>query len=53
MKRYIAAVLLMFSYCYANAIEVSETTVISAPIEQVWQRIEPFCGIANWHPSVD
>ena len=28
------------------------SSVIDAPIEQVWNRIRDFNGVPNWHPGV-
>ena len=28
------------------------SSVIDAPIDQVWARIRDFNGLSNWHPAV-
>lgn len=36
----------------AQALEVRQSVEVAAPAEKVWQVINGFCAIADWHPVV-
>ena len=53
-KRLIAvAVLLVTPFTSASALGLTKSINIDAAPETVWKTIGEFCGIADWHPSVE
>lgn len=36
----------------AFAIEVEKSTVVNAPINQVWEKLGGWCAIKDWHPAI-
>jgi hypothetical protein len=37
----------------AQAIESKLSKDSTQPVDQVWQKVGDFCGIAQWHPAVE
>lgn len=53
-KRVIAATALVVApFTPASALEYTKSVDIAAAPETVWKEIGEFCGIADWHPSVE
>lgn len=48
-----AAAALLLTAAPALATEVRELVTLPYSVDQVWQRIAPFCSVADWHPAVE
>jgi carbon monoxide dehydrogenase subunit G len=52
-KSILALAALSASIASAQALEVTKSAEVAAPPAKVWQTIEKFCSIGDWHPAVE